>query len=43
MLFKDFLFNLNLNHSGEDDVIMNQGESLCNGKLWSKQVTCFIK
>ena len=30
MLFKDFLFNLNLFYNGQDDAIMNLRESLCN-------------
>ena len=38
-----FLFNLNLLYNGENDAIMNPGESLCNGKLWSKQSQSFHK
>ena len=36
MLFTDFLFKLNLFYNGEDDAIMNLGDSQCNGKLWSR-------
>ena len=44
MLFKDFLFNLNLIYNGEDDTIMNPVESMRNVKLWSHLIKwCFGK
>ena len=43
MSFKDFLFNLNSFYNGEDDAIMNPGESLYNVKLQSRRASHFMK
>ena len=43
MLFKGFLFNLNLFYNDEDDAIMNSGKSQGNSKLWSRRTSRFIK
>ena len=43
MLFQDFFIQFKIVSNGEDDPVMNLGESQSNGQLQSSQASCFIK